>query len=143
MARDKIILSAALKCYVNGQPYGRIRSFSYQANTPHTPIHCIDVMEPLELAATTTSISGNLEIYRTAADAGAEGAGMAARGEDLSRAKYFNLTIVDSINDTVVFEARYCSVQSQNWSMPERGYVSGQLSFSAINWSNELRPRMP
>jgi len=140
MSRAKVITGAAVICYVNGGLFGRVTDFSWRSATPRKANYGLDSVDPHELAPTTTKISGSLRLLRTVADAGAEGAGMAANYEDLPREKYFTLQLVDRATDIVIFQAQYCSTTMQAWNVPTKGTVTGTLEFEAISWSNELRP---
>lgn len=126
--------------YVNGRVYGRVKEFQWSSATPKKPQYGLDSLEPYELIPTSTRVTGRLTLYRTVGDGGAEGAAMATRYEDVPREKYFSLQLMERGSQTIVFEARYCSVTNQSWSVPERGLVTGTLEFEAIEWNNELRP---
>lgn len=140
MARAKVVVSAGVILYVNGRAYGRVKGFQWNSDTPVAPKYGLDSTEPFELAPTITKINGKISVYRTIGDGGAEGAAMATPYEDLPRAKYFTVQLIERASDTVVFEARECSVVRQSWSVPERGMVTGEVEFEALEWSNELRP---
>lgn len=137
--RAKTVTSAGVVCYLNGKRFGRVRDFSWSSSTPRKALYGIDITEPQELLTTTTRITGRLSLWRTVGDGGAEGAGMIATYEDLTKEKYFSLTLVERYSDTVIFEARYCSVTSQSWNAPEKGLVTGSMEFEALNYSNEVR----
>jgi hypothetical protein len=136
----RIVVSASVKCYLNGKPFGKVKDFRYNVSTPRKAIYGIDSIEPYELAPTTSRVSGSLTIYKTMADGGVEGAAMVARTEEIPREKYFSLMLVDRISQTIMFEAKYCSVQSQSWSLSERGIVMGTIDFESLSYSGELRP---
>ena len=139
MARTAVVVSAGVKLYLNGKPYGNVTEFSWTSATPRRAIYGLDVTEPCELAPTTTRVAGNVEVIRTVGDGGAEGAGITATYPDLSAEKYFTLQLIERKSDTVIFEARYCSLVSQSWQAPLKGVVSGSLDFEALEWNNELR----
>jgi hypothetical protein len=40
----------------------------------------------------------------------------------------------------VVFQADFCSVESQSWSFEAKGLASGSVSWSALSYRNEVRP---
>lgn len=140
MGRAKVVASAAVICHVNGKPYGRVRDFQFTSGTPRKVQYGLDSTEPYELIPTTTKVVGRLTLFRTSGDAGAEGAGMTSRYEEFPREKYFSLMLIERGSDTTLFEARYCSVTSQTWTVPEKGIVTGTIEFEALDWSNELRP---
>ncbi len=126
--------------YVNGKLYARVTDLRFTSSTPGREIYGIDSSEPFELANTTTRCSGSMSVLRLAQDGGAEGAGMTVSYVDITREKYFSLALVDRVTDTIVFQARRCKLTSQSWDIPARGRVTGQLDFTAIDWSNEATP---
>lgn len=134
----KTITGAHILCYVNGNLYGRASNITYNSQTIHKPIYGIDQAEPFELAASQTKLSGTISVYRLHGDGGSQGAGMSAKYEDVPRGKYFTLTLLDRSNDLIVFQAKYCVQQSESWSIPAKGIITGSLSFEAIDFENEL-----
>lgn len=139
MTRAKTVVSAGVILYLNGKAFGRVREFSFTSATPRKPIHGIDAMEPFELMPTTSMVNGSISLYRTVGDGGAEGAAMTTQFDNIPREKYFTLQLIERLSDTVIFEARYCSVTRQSWSAPEKGLVIGTVEFEALDWTNELR----
>lgn len=141
MSRARVIPSAAVIVYVNGKPFGRISDFNFRSMTPRRALFGIDSMHPYELAPTTGTITASMRIYRTVGDGGAEGAGMTASFEDVPREKYFSVMLVDrGAQDTVIFQADFCSVTSQSWGIPSRGIITGNIEFEALTWSNDVKP---
>jgi hypothetical protein len=136
----KTLTGPHIICYVNGKLYGRVSNFSWDSQTVHKQIYGLDSADPFELAAGQTKISGSLTIYRLIGDGGAQGAGIVPKYEDMPRGRYFNMTMIDRSTDLILFQARYCVLQAESWSVPMRGIVTGQLHFEAIDWSNEVRP---
>lgn len=100
----------------------------------------IDSMEPFELSPTVSAITGALTVYRRAGDGGAEGAGITVALPDLSREKYFRVTLIERRTQKVIFNAPRCKITSQSWDVPTRGHVTGTLNFTATTWSNEAPP---
>lgn len=137
MARNKYIITPGILVYINSKPFAVCTGFEWTSATNKKPISGIDQTMPSELAPTTTQIQGTISLLRTHGDGGLEGQGLAARPEDLPREKYFTITVIDKINNKILFQANYCSVVSQSWSMPERSIVKGRLSFMAITFGNE------
>ena len=141
MSRARVISSAAVIVYVNGKPFGKVRDFNFKSLTPRRALYGIDSTDPYELAPTTGKITATLSLYRTVGDGGAEGGGMAASLEDLSKEKYFSVLLVDrGAQDSVIFQADFCSLSSQIWSIPARGIITGSLEFEALTWSNDVKP---
>jgi len=140
MARSPILTSAQVVLYINGVMYGRVSSFRFNSDTPRKDIRGVDSVIPFELGLTTNKISCTMSVYRMSQDGGAEGAGLVAPVDELTREKYFTAVLIDISSGSVIFQAEFCSVDSQNWQFDARQVVQGQISFSALNWSNEVRP---
>lgn len=137
MAKSRVLTGARLVVYINDLPFAKISEFRWSNDTPVHEIYGIDLETPSELATSITKLSGNMTVFRLAGDGGAEGAGMAVQSNDLSRLRYFSITVVDRLTNQVVFEAKRCQLQGQSWDAPARGLVTGQLSWCGTAWSNE------
>lgn len=138
MARSQIVSSAKVKLYCNGRILGRVLEFRWESSTPKKAIRGIDQSEPFELAPTTTQCTGSLTLLRLSGDAGAEGAGLTVPFPELSREAYVSLTLVEHATDRVLFTADRCSITGQSWGAAVRGIMTGQVTFEAISWSNEI-----
>lgn len=142
MASSSLISAAKVVCYVNGLPYAQVTSFQWSVTPQRKAIYGLDSGEPYELAPVTTKVTGSMAVLRTQKDGGLEGAGITAPLEELTREKYFSLTLVERTTNTILFRADQCSVQSQAWTVSPKSLVSGTVSFEAINWSNEaIKPQ--
>jgi hypothetical protein len=139
MARAKVVTSAGVVLHLNAKAFGRVRGFQFASETPKIAVYGLDSTEPFELMPTTTKISGRVSVYRTIGDGGAEGAAMVVPYDFVPREKYFSLQLVERASDSVIFEAAYCSVIRQSWSVPEKGIVTGEIEFEALDWSNEIK----
>lgn len=133
----KTLTGAHVICYINGRLYGRVSDFNWTSQTIHKPIYGIDSADPQELGATQTRISGEMAVYRLIGDGGSQGASIVPKYEDVPRGKYFNIVLIDRSTDSVLFKSQYCVLQSESWSIPSRGVISGRLSFEGIDWENE------
>jgi hypothetical protein len=87
-----------------------------------------------------THISGAMTIYRTVLDGAAEGAGMVAPIDELPREKYFSIVLVDLTTQVVIFQADFCSVEQQSWSIASKSLITGSVAWSALSYQNEVRP---
>lgn len=140
MARARVITSAAVILYVNGKPFGQVAEFSFRSTTPRRALYGLDSVDPYELAPTQAKITANMKLYRTVGDGGAEGAGLTAGFEDLSRERYFSILLVDrGASDAVIFQADLCSLSGQSWSVPSRGIITGSIEFEALTWNNDIK----
>jgi len=141
MSRARVIPSAAVYVYINGKPFGRCSDFNFRAITPRRAIYGIDSLTPYELAPSQTKVTASMKVYRTVGDGGAEGVGMAAPYEHVQLEKYFSVMLVDrGAMDTVIFQADFCSITGQSWSIPVRGIITGSLEFEALAWNNDVKP---
>lgn len=143
MARSTLVVGAHLRVYVNGQPYGRTIEGEFSILTPQKELHVLDTFVPAELVQQAASVQGSIRVYKQHGDGGAQAAGIGPSLADLSLAKYFSILVLDRVTDTVVFRADRCSLEQERWGLPTRGYVTGQFSFKALNYSNETVSKTP
>jgi hypothetical protein len=139
MAGSTIVTGAHVVVYINGSVFGKVTSFGFKSVTARKEIRQVDSVGVQELAPTTTSVSCTMSLYRQMSDGGLEGAGITARYENLPRERYFNVTLVDRVTDSVIFQASQCSVEEQSWTIAPKGLVTGQVAFKALEWSNEVQ----
>lgn len=137
MSRSRIITGARVLVYVNGKPFAQVTHFRWDSATPPKKIMGVDSGEPVELAPTTTMISGNMGLLRLSGDGGLEGAGIIPEFSEVPRGKYFSLALIDRATDTQIFRADRCWCASQSWDIPSKGMVTGQMTFEALGWNNE------
>ena len=138
MARARTVVTAGVLLYINNRLYGKVTGFSFSSETPREPINGIDSIDPFELAANTTRVTGTIDVVRTVFDGGAEGAGLTTNFERVPQEKYFSILLLERGSDTTLFRADYCSVNRQSWSFPSRGIVTGTIEFEGLSWSNEM-----
>lgn len=141
MSKSTVVTTAEVVCYINGKAIGRVTSFRWSSDTPKKVINGIDNPQPYELAPTNAICQGSVGILRTRGDGGIEALGMAAHSSQLTNEKYWTLTLIDRVTDTLLFRADYCSCTNQSWELAEKSIVRGTVNFSALSWSNECRPR--
>lgn len=140
MARSHLVHGASVVLYVNGKKFAQVTGFEWTISTRREEKRGIDSLTAFELAPTQIVINGNLSLLRQSQDGGAEGAGMVAPVAQLSQEQYVSFMLIESHTNTVLFEARRCSVDSQGWRAGTRQVVTGQVSFTAIEYANEVRP---
>jgi len=99
----------------------------------------VDSPSPFELAPTSNTVTGTMTVYRLIDDGAAEGAGMVAPVDELPREKYFTMVLFNVVTGGIVFQAEFCSVESQTWSFEARSLATGVINFSAIRSENEVR----
>lgn len=142
MPRPKLITAPRILVYINSKLYGVVTSFTWTSSTPRKKIRSIDIMHPVELAATITEVTWNMGILRVMGDGGLQGAGVVAKSEYLSREKYFTILLVDRLSDLPLFNSEMNQVDSENWSVTAKGLLSGQVSGAGISWSNETNQQL-
>ena len=140
MAGGVIVAGANVIVYINGKPYGRCIDFRPTIATPSKEIGGIDVTDLVELAPTVQRTSFTMTIWRTKGDGGIEGMGITPTSSELSRGKYFSVMLLERVTDTVLFEARYCKVESQSWGYATKSLVQGTVSCKALTSNNEVKP---
>ncbi len=140
MSKSRLVTGARVVVYINGAIYAQVSDFRWNSDTGSHDLYGVDSMQPFESASTVTKCSGQISVYRLIKDGGAEGAGITAPYPDLARERYFSLTLVERSSDTIIFQARRCKLLSQSWEIPTRGYVTGSLSWTALEFSNEVIP---
>lgn len=139
--RARTVVSAGVVLYINGRPFGRVSAFNWNSNTPKTPKYGVDTLLPTDFVPGPTSITCNVGVYKVSGDGGAQGAGIAGHLEDVPREKYFRAQLIERATGTIVFQADTCTTISQTWNAPSKGLVTGQIVFTALSWSNEIKPQ--
>jgi hypothetical protein len=137
MARPKLVSAPKILVYVNGKLFGRCTSFSWTSQTPRKRIQTIDVMHPMELAATTTNVSWTMGVLRTIGDGGLQGAGVVSQQSDLSREMYFTIQLVERTSGLTLFRSDMNNTDSEQWSVTAKDLLLGNVSGSGISWVNE------
>ena len=133
----KLASGPRIVVYINGKKYGRVVSIEITSSTPHRSIDGIDEVTPAELAPTRCKISGTIHVLRIVGDGGIEGVGVTTQFNNISKQKYFSLTLKDLGTDHTLFQINNCVVENQQWSMAAKSIVSGAFSFTGTTWSNE------
>lgn len=138
MSTAKSLRGADIRVFINGKIYPPVVSFRFSASTGREAIHGIDKSEAQELAPGATTIKGTMEVIRIRASGGLEGAGIAAPERKILQEKYFSLTIIDRVTDTVVLQIDQAAITDQNWQTASKSITTGSFSFEGIGWSNEV-----
>ncbi len=135
--RPQVIRGLDLVLYINGRAYGVATGISWEDTKGAQARYGIDQQRPFEILTTQTAVRGTIECLRKHDDAGVEGAGIVPEPNELSRARYFFLQLVDRLTDTVIFQIPKAALVSQSWRVQARGVLTGSFSFEGIEWSNE------
>jgi hypothetical protein len=142
MGSPQILTGPGCVCYINGQVYGNVSSFSWDSETPNKRINGLDSNTPFELAPGETTVRFTINMYRLKGSGGAQGVGIAALPQEASRQRYFSLLIVDRENQVIIFRSDWCMTNSEKWDVSPRAFVTGSLSCEALDFSNEIEPVM-
>lgn len=137
MARSFVLTGAKLGIYVNGRRYALAMDFSWESDSPKKALHVVDQLEAFELTPGPVRVSGTMNVIRQSGDGGAEGAGIVAPLKDISKERYFSLTVIELDTDITIFSAQRCSLVRQAWQVGARGLLRGTLTWEAIEFINE------
>lgn len=137
MFRPKLVVAAKVLVYINGKLYGRCTAFAWTSTSPRKKIRTIDIQHPVELAATTTDVTWTMGVLRVIGDGGLQGSGVVASQADLSREKYFSLTLVERSSGFVLFSCDLNNVEAESWTLAAKDRMLGQVSGAGILWVNE------
>lgn len=138
MARHLSVKGSDLIVYINAKPFAVMTELQYSVDYGRRAHYGIDSIFPFELASGAMSVSGSMSLYKNQYDGGIEGAGMIPRDYLVPEESYFTLTVINRVSGVVMFRGDKCSVQSQSWSMPAQGLVTGSVSFQCIGYTNDF-----
>lgn len=138
MAQSLTLHGASAKVYINGQPFGIATSVSFNSDEGTHAIYGIDNDLPIELAPGPSNVTGSITCVRTRLSGGLEGRGITAPLSLMQLQKYFSIDVIDRVTQSIIFSSDRCKLVSQNWQIGAKSVISGNFSFLAINYSNEL-----
>lgn len=141
MAIAKTLRGPDIKVFINGRIYAPVTSFRFNTATGRRPIMGIDQGTPFELAPGPQHVTGTIEVLRIRNSGGLEGAGIAAPESLILQEKYFTLTVIDRVTDSVILQIDEAALVDQNWSAVAKGVVAGSFSFEGMSWGNEVQIR--
>lgn len=134
---SNLIVGAQTYCSINSTKIAKVAGFNYEVSSQAAPKHGIDTLEAFEIIPTSVSFSGTMTLYRMHRDGGVEAAGMIPVWEQLTKGKYFSITITDKTADTVLLHADKCWVTGQSWRIEPKGHVVGTVQVIGIKYENE------
>lgn len=143
MARSRLIGAPQVLIYVNGKPFGKCTSLRWTSITPHKEQRSVDVLFPLEMIPTATSVAFELGVLRLVADGGMQAAGIVPQQQHLEREKYFTVQVVERKSGTTLFLAALCVCDSEVWGVPTKGLLAGTVACKGITWTNEAADAVP
>jgi hypothetical protein len=138
MAITKALRGADIKVFINGRLYPWVVSARWSASYGRHAISGIDQSTPFELVSGACTVKGTFDILRIRASGGLQGAGIAAPERKILQEKYFSVTIVDRMTDTVILQIDQASVSDENWQTAAKSMLSGSFSFEGLAWVNEV-----
>lgn len=141
--KPRSVVGAHVLLYVNGQPFGRVVKFRWTSITPRKKSRVIDILFPVELIPLATEVGWEMQVIRTMADGGAQGAGLAVQQQHLSKEKYCTLLLVDRRTDTTLFKSDYNNADMESWEVTPKNLMLGSIAGSGIIWTNETVGAQP
>jgi hypothetical protein len=114
MSQVRVLRGADLQVYINGNLFGTCTAMRWQSGKGNHAIHCIDQMEPFEIAPSQVHVRGVIESIRLRRDGGFEGRGIIAPHRQVLLEKYFALAVVDRSTDTVIMAIDRTSADNQS-----------------------------
>ncbi len=132
MGVSQLVTAAQVLVHINGHPFGRVADIELSGQTPRRPLTGLDLLVPIELVPMPASAGGTIRMFRLQVDGGAEVAGMVADWQNLTREKYWDLTITSRVTGQVIFRIDRCATEAQRWSAG-KGYVMGTVQFSCLD----------
>lgn len=138
---DKTLVSAGVKCYINGRDIGWVTGVSFESNTPRRAIGGIDTLKPFEIVATAANVTGTISVVKMLGDESLEYHGITSGFNKLNIERYFTLMLVQRTSagaSYTLFRAEECSVERQVWQIQPKQIVVGTFSFQGIEWNNDV-----
>ncbi len=138
MTRPQSLRGADLTIMINNQVFGVATSASWESSTGAKAIYGIDQVIPFEIAPGPSSVSGSVNCWRLHDSAGLEGAGVMPVEQQLPRARYFDIQLVDRVTGTVFVWIPKAMAVDQRWQVESKSLVSGSFNFKGIGYANEF-----
>jgi hypothetical protein len=138
MAIVKALRGADIKVFINGRLYPWIVSARWNASYGRHAITGIDQSTPFELPSGACTIKGTFDVLRIRATGGLQGAGIAPPERKVLQERYFSLTIVDRLTDSVILQIDQAAVTEENWQTAAKAILSGSFSYEGMGWVNEV-----
>jgi hypothetical protein len=137
MARSNLVTTPHAVCYINSLPFARCCGLNYEILTPRREIRGVDILQAVEIVPIGASVHGTIQLYRLHQDGGPEAAGLVATFEKLTKEKYFSLMVKDRLTDTILIQVDRCVTISQSWSIVPKSYVTGTVTWTGFQYSND------
>ena len=132
MGVSQLATAAQIVVHVNGHQFGRVADIELNGQTPRRALTGLDLLVPIELVPMPASAGGTIRMFRLQVDGGCEVAGMSADWANLTREKYWTLTVTSRVTGRVIFRIDRCATESQHWSAG-KGYVMGTVQFTSLD----------
>lgn len=142
MSPPFIIVGPGVLLYINGQRYSRVAGFQWTLAIDQKEIFAVDSSSAYELVPGQARAMGVIDVYRLKGDGGATGAQLTTQFQDILRQRYFTVSLVERTTGEILFEASRCSLVTQSWKAPGRGFVTGQFNFKCLE-ADEGSPSAP
>lgn len=140
MGASPLVSAPGVAVLINSKVFGLVYDFAFNSSTPRKRAKSIDILQSLELIPLGAEITFSMGLYLLRGGGGLEGANITAPVPDLANEGYFSVVLLDLVNKNIIFQARRCSVEAQSWSVPVKQFITGQVTCSSLEWSNQVVP---
>ncbi len=125
---------------VDGRVVAQAVAFSCSMDPGLYEEYGLDDVEPAELGYTVVRIRGSIGLVRRVGDGGADGLGLGAPSDLLTRKKYSSMSLVDVGLKRPVFSWEGAILfGNESWQMVAKGQMAGAVTFTATSkWLNEV-----
>ncbi len=137
----KLQVGAAVVCRINGIDYGFVTGIKLDTPTPRGKARGIDSPFIIDLMPTTIETGGSVEVLRLINDGGLEARNLVLSPRYFIVEKHFTLELVERQTDTILYRAKYCSVENQSWNVVAKGMVTGTFNFTGVVAYNDYSGR--
>lgn len=134
---SRTLHGAKLLCYINGKLVGLAAQISYTISTPHSAVHTIDTLIAAELIPSGTAIAGAFSLYRLVGSSMST-IGLTVPQSLISDQRYVTIQLVDRLTQETILRADACKTNSHSWTIPVKGLMTGQVTFTGITYSDEF-----
>ncbi len=131
--RNKLVVGAGVKCYLNGVDLGIVIGINWSVTTQREEEHGLDTLHPFEASPMATSTNGTIQVYRVRDDDGLEGYHLVRAMENIELDQYFTIELKDRVSGVTYLKVNHASITAQSWSVGAKGVLTGQFSFVGLS----------
>lgn len=143
-ARSPLIVGARVWLFVDGAPVAQATGFACRLASMQTEEYGLDDVEAQEITPGIVRVQGTINLMRRLNDGGAEGSGLGAPTDLVTKKKYSSLLLLERQTRLPVFYFEGEVVfEEQNWNLPAKGAMVGSVSWRGVRWANEVTGASP